>query len=130
MAEYFLKEKEYISREAFITRQRELYCQNCDRRRGMKDGKLTKRFVYPIGGAPCRACDVDDMINAVEDYPAADAMPVRHGRWIDMGDFISCSLCSATRMKEFLCDYGVARRLDARTNYCPNCGARMDGDGE
>ena len=34
----------------------------------MKDGKLTKRFVYPIGGAPCRACDVDDMINAVEDY--------------------------------------------------------------
>ena len=66
--------KEYIEREAFITRQRELYCQNCDRRRCMKDGKLTKRFVYPIGGAPCRACDVDDMINAVEDYPAADVV--------------------------------------------------------
>ena len=66
--------KEYIEREAFITRQRELYCQNCDRRRGMKDGKLTKRFVYPIGGAPCRACDVDDMIDAVEDYPSADVV--------------------------------------------------------
>lgn len=59
--------------------------------------------------------------------PAADVVPVVHGRWIDMGDFISCSLCSATRMKEFLCDYGVARRLDVRTNYCPNCGARMEG---
>ena len=69
-----VKTAEYIEREAFITRQRELYCQNCDRCRGMKDGKLTKHFVYPIGGAPCRACDVDDMINAVEDYPAADVV--------------------------------------------------------
>lgn len=57
--------------------------------------------------------------------PAADVVPVRHGRWIDTGDFISCSECNATRMKEFLCDYGVARRLDVRTNYCPNCGADM-----
>lgn len=61
-------------------------------------------------------------------FPAADVVPVRHGWWIDMGDFISCSLCSATRMKEFLCDYGVARRLDVRTNYCPNCGADMRQD--
>jgi hypothetical protein len=65
----------------------------------------------------------DEIIN----FPAADVAPVRHGRWIDMGDFISCSLCNATRMKEFLCDYDVARRLDVRTNYCPNCGAKMDG---
>jgi hypothetical protein len=69
-------------------------------------------------------------VDIVRDYPAADVVPVRHGRWIDMGDFISCSECNATRMKEFLCDYGVARRLDVRTNYCPNCGAKMDKDGD
>ena len=69
-----------------------------------------------------------DAIACVRAIPAADVVPVRHGRWIDMGDFISCSLCNATQMKEFLSDYGVARRLDVRTNYCPNCGARMDGD--
>lgn len=63
----------------------------------------------------------------LERLPTADVVEVRHGRWIDMGDFISCSLCNATRMKEFLCDYDVARRLDVHTNYCPNCGAKMDG---
>ena len=119
--------KEYIEREAFITRQRELYCQNCDRRRGMKDGKLTKRFVYPIGGAPCRACDVDDMINAVEDYPAADVVPVRHAIWRYKTMTVpggrgqtyakwSCTACKA-KQKE-------------RSNYCPNCGAKMDKDGD
>ena len=87
--------KEYIEREAFITRQRELYCQNCDRRRGMKDGKLTKRFVYPIGGAPCRACDVDDMINAVEDYPAADVVPV-----------VRCGECKHRDPEDKKCDCG------------------------
>lgn len=113
--------KEYIEREAFITRQRELYCQNCDRRRGMKDGKLTKRFVYPIGGAPCRACDVDDMINSVEDYPAADVAPV-----------VRCGEC-----KHSAVDYENMRycKLVTYYNHVPDdwfCadGERKDGDGD
>jgi hypothetical protein len=62
--------------------------------------------------------------------PIVDAEPVRHGRWMDMGDFIYCSICNVARMKEFLSDYGVAVRLDVRTNYCPHCGAKMDGGNE
>ena len=57
-----------IDRDAFIAAQRHLYCDNCDRRRGMKDGKLTKKFVYAIGDAPCRACYVDDMLDSLEEY--------------------------------------------------------------
>jgi hypothetical protein len=57
--------------------------------------------------------------------PAADVRPVVRGKWIDMGDFISCSSCNATHLKEFESDYGKAMRLDARTNFCPNCGADM-----
>ena len=67
------------------------------------------------------------IIDRIQCAPAADVVEVRHGRWIDMGDFISCSVCNSTRLKEFLCDYAVAKRLDVRTNYCPHCGARMDG---
>ena len=70
-------------------------------------------------------CLHEELPAQIDLIPAADVVPVRHGRWIDMGDFISCSECNATRMKEFLCDYGVARRLDVRTKYCPNCGADM-----
>lgn len=58
-----------IDADAFIKEKTEIFCENCDRRRGMKDGKLTKHFVYDIGDAPCRACDTGDMIDYVEDAP-------------------------------------------------------------
>lgn len=117
---------EYIEREAFITRQRELYCQNCDRRKGMKNGKL--KFVYAIGEVPCRACGIGDMLNSIEDYPAADVVLVRHGKWTghDIGngelsiDEDTCSLCGSRfyQIAETGCDW----------NFCPTCGARMDGE--
>jgi hypothetical protein len=62
----------------------------------------------------------------IRSFPAADVAPVKRGKWVDMGDFISCSSCNATILKEFESYYGKATRLDARTNYCPNCGARME----
>jgi hypothetical protein len=62
--------KEYIDKEAFISRYRELHCKDCDHRKGMKNGKM--RFVYGIGEAPCRACWIEDMIDCVDDWPAAD----------------------------------------------------------
>lgn len=49
--------------------------------------------------------------------PAADVAPVRHGRWVDIDyEFAQCSLCK----------YPVYAAWNA-TNYCPNCGAKMDG---
>ena len=45
------------------------------------------------------------------------------GRWIDMGDFEQCSVCTGTRLKEIQTMYGKA--IWIRTPYCPNCGARM-----
>lgn len=62
---------DYISREALLAEQRHLYCENCARR---KNGK--GKFVYDIGDAPCRACDIMDVLDAVEDFPAAAVRPV------------------------------------------------------
>ena len=45
----------------------------------------------------------------------ADVAPVRHGRWINHGWSTVCSECGE--------DDAFAKR-----NYCPNCGAKMDGD--
>lgn len=58
-----------IDADRLIKQTTEQICEKCDRRRGMKDGKLTKRFVYEIGDAPCRACEIGDMHDYLEDAP-------------------------------------------------------------
>ena len=60
---------------------------------------------------------------AIWEVPAVDAVPVVHGRWIqefenEDGRDLRCSNC---QMKFY-----VGKGRDG--NYCPNCGARMDGD--
>lgn len=66
-----MEKAEYIDRDTFISKERQWYCDNCDRRKNSK-GKT----VYEIGEAPCRACDIGDVLDALEDYPAADVVEV------------------------------------------------------
>ena len=55
----------------------------------------------------------------IRDAPAADVAQVRHGRWIASHDeFCACSICK----------YPVYVWWN-QTNYCPNCGAKMDLEG-
>ena len=62
----------YISVKAFTASVQERYCKNCDRRKGMKNGKL--KMVYAIGDAPCRSCGIDDMLDDIDAYPPADVV--------------------------------------------------------
>ena len=55
-----------IDVDAFICEIRKIYCERCDRRKGFKNGKM--RFCYEIGGVPCRACDIEDMLDALDDF--------------------------------------------------------------
>ena len=50
----------------------------------MKNGKM--RFCYDIGDAPCRACDVDDMVEDVDNFPAADVEDGKRAAWISVKD--------------------------------------------
>ena len=65
-------------------------------------------------------------IRRVANEPTVDAEPVRHGHWIDMGDFESCSVCHSTHLKEFQSYYGKVEWV--KTPYCPYCGAKMDAE--
>lgn len=66
---------------------------------------------------------VDHAIGVVNETPAADVAPVVHGEWVVCGDGENvpwmCSHCGKTTAHKYKVMYG---------NYCPNCGARMDGD--
>ena len=63
-----------IDADALIDEAMERYCKDCDKRKGIKNGKY--RIIYEIGDAPCRACEVDDMKDEIESAPTADAIEV------------------------------------------------------
>ena len=58
--------------------------------------------------------------SAIINAPAADVAPVLHGRWIWRNKWepfefkYECSICHDGS--------------DLESKYCPNCGAKMDGD--
>ena len=60
----------------------------------------------------------------ISQEPAADVVEVRHGEWKQVDAiffdhevlYFKCPLCNTT--------------WESKTNYCPNCGAKMDRKGE
>lgn len=57
----------------------------------------------------------------IDNAPTADVQPVRHGRWIATNDENKkrCSECDIIHL--------IAQYPHGKANYCPNCGAKMDG---
>ena len=76
--------------------------------------KLTRSYMN--GDAYIADWRIDEMI---ENLPASDVAPVRHGRWVSNG--IPDSMLSACSV----CGFGCGAYS---FQYCPNCGARMDGE--
>ena len=66
----------------------------------------------------------------IEALPSADVAPVVHGRWIhnryedcsEQFELVKCSLCNHEA-------YAMAFYVRGG-NYCPACGAKMDGGAE
>ena len=54
----------------------------------------------------------------IMDIPAADVAEVRHGRWEEVRDAYG-------NLEGWLCECG--REVKSKDNYCPHCGALMDG---
>ena len=65
------------------------------------------------------SCPYYELRRRIETAPTIEAEPVRHGRWLNRKRngyaVLVCSECE--REKEGY----------TRTEYCPHCGARMDG---
>ena len=61
---------------------------------------------------------------SIQFFQAADVAPIRHGRWEKQSGLYSCSECETT------CPYEVQADVIEywASNYCPNCGAKMDGE--
>ena len=80
--------------------------------------KLTRSYV---NGDPYIAdWRFDEMIESLH---ASDVAPVRHGRWIDKGEYAVCAECGGRSGTQ----YNGVEPIPLMTQFCPNCGARMDG---
>ena len=73
-----------------------------------------KSSVAVCGVELCKA-----IISRIEEAPAVDAVPVRHGHWIQASEdfrnqvfWWNCSECGFS--------------VSSKYSYCPDCGARMD----
>lgn len=64
---------------------------------------------------------VGEIIIAISEAPTVDAVPVVHGRWKWYREE-NCVICSECGDVHYL---GTMHQYSK--NYCPNCGARMDG---
>ena len=80
----------------------------------------------------------DEAVTRVENFPAADVVEVRHGRWRfgkDLPDsFGSINknkyhlYCSECRNQAFNNTVDNDYDFDMDTPFCPWCGAKMDGE--
>ena len=62
-------------------------------------------------------------VKILNQFPSADVAPVRHGRWVSVPHKLArvCSVCNRDEPYKFA-------DIDADVyDYCPNCGAKMDG---
>lgn len=103
--------KEYIEREAALA-----ICEQEYQERLKQADWCGDTVAWNIGGA-------------IKGLPAADVVPVRHGRWMTTDAYphhLYCSVCYKTYAK----NAKWVNELDLPTNYCPNCSARMDKEDE
>lgn len=61
-----------------------------------------------------------ELIGCLEDAPAADVAPVRPWRWKKSGSLLECQYCGEIYSQ-------LGGNAGKSWNYCPNCGAKMDG---
>lgn len=99
---------EYIKRAAIM--EFPIRKDHCDKERA------NEHFIFGI----------ESVLEYVENLPAADVEPVVHGHFVHDGqlyvgglDWFHCSSCGR-----------LVAGAEACFDYCPWCGARMDGDSD
>lgn len=73
-----------------------------------------------------------NLCKLIDDEPTADVQPVAHAEWIGFtrSAFLCCDHTGEPIYRDttvWKCSH-CSRNTVVRDNYCPNCGARMDGD--
>ena len=107
-----MAEKEYIERNNVISHKR----------------PFTE---FDEGGWSCKVQAV--AVEDIQNIPAADVAPVRHGRWKKSKGNERPTENGFVHDDRYVCDccgWGCCCETKLDFSFCPNCGARMDGDAD
>ena len=78
------------------------------------------KIVFRVLGRGITQFDAADIVEEMESVPVADVVGAKHGEWKILEAEIGLYSCS-------LCEHKILRE---KCNFCPNCGAKMDGKDE
>ena len=74
--------------------------------------------------------DYSMVFDTIDNFPAADVAPVRHGRWKKSKGNERPTENGFVHDDKYVCDccgWGCCCETKLDFSFCPNCGARMDG---
>ena len=82
--------------------------------------EIERREALMVGD---KCVSVAAMKSFIKNRPAADVAPVVHGQWKASGGLLECQNCGEI--------YSTLGGNEGKAwDYCPDCGARMDGDSD
>ena len=77
---------------------------------------------------------IKDIKEYIAEQPTIEAVEVKHGRWLRGSSYphhIFCSVCYATYIpNDEIPLWKSESYFNVPRNYCPYCGAKMDGGGD
>lgn len=103
---------EYISREALMSKCNDIW-DNAD--------ETTQTGVDTINA-------IGKITDFIESLPTADVQPVKRGRWIDIYEWAKMHDSRPSGMYIYYWCSECQKEQEKKSNFCPNCGARMDGE--
>jgi hypothetical protein len=87
--------------------------------------------------------DTNDFLSSIDDQPTVDATPIRHGHWVkkraihggirqytgtdEFGNEHTITVDERMEYDDLYCSECNGRSSDSWLDYCPKCGAKMDG---